>query len=690
MNQFGCDSLVLTQTSLLPSDTILIQATTCDAGQVGTVEELLSNQFGCDSLVLTQTSLLPSDTILIQATTCDAGQVGTVEELLTNQFGCDSLVLTQTSLLPSDTILIQATTCDAGQVGTVEELLTNQFGCDSLVLTQTSLLPSDTILIQATTCDAGQVGTVEELLSNQFGCDSLVVTQTSLLPSDTILIQATTCDVGQVGTVEELLTNQFGCDSLVVTQTSLLPSDTTYLVEFTCNPLDTGLVETLLMNTAGCDSLIQIQTNLSPSNECSLDFFVVGDTISCDGQNGVLTIDLQNGSAPFTYTWSELSGSFGTGLFFSAGIQMIQDLPAGNYMVTIEDASGLMESVNVLISAIDPVDFGIEILSDNNGYQVSCPSSTNGIVQVVNISGGVGDYDILWSNGLQSAQASGLTAGWWSVTVSDSGDCSQVDSIFLAAPPPIEFELVAIEPACVGNLGSIRIENLYGGVQPFTFNLNGTITEDMLVFEDLSPGNYFLEVVDANGCVIGLSTTIPEPTNPTVDLGPDLEVNSGEVFQLNATTDILPDNIGQVMWSLPVDCENCLSIQSSLGVSTLAEVLVIDIFGCEAVDSLFINVLPNRSVFIPNAISSDNNGINDQFTIYTGDDFVQVRSMQIFSRWGEVVFESRDLVPNEPAAGWDGTHRGEPVSPGVYVYLFELEWADGQKEWISGDVLLIR
>ena len=85
------------------TDTTNVAAGTCDPGQVGVTLQLFTNEFGCDSLVITSTMLLPADTTNVAATTCDPGQVGITLQLFTNEFGCDSLVFTTTSLLPSDT-----------------------------------------------------------------------------------------------------------------------------------------------------------------------------------------------------------------------------------------------------------------------------------------------------------------------------------------------------------------------------------------------------------------------------------------------------------------------------------------------------------------------------------------------------------------------------------------------------------
>ncbi|MEO1714077.1 MAG: gliding motility-associated C-terminal domain-containing protein, partial [Bacteroidota bacterium] len=357
--------------------------------------------------------------------------------------------------------------------------------------------------------------------------------------------------------------------------------------------------------------------------------------------------------------------------------------------VTVVDANGLSNIFLTEITAWETIAFDLDILSDYNGFPVSCSSSTDGMAEVLNISGGDGSYAIAWSSGDQTAVVSGLTSGWWTVTVTDGGDCSLVDSVFLEAPESVSFTLNPQAPACLDGLGSISIENMSGGVAPITYNLNGMISQDMLVYTDLEPGNYFLEVVDANGCVVGLSTTLPEPTEAFLSLGPDIEVEEGGGITLLADTDLDLDQIVNIDWSIAGACSDCLSFQTSLTSTTNITLSISDAFGCIISDTLLVTVLPNEDIYIPNVISPNNDGINDRFVIGTGSEQVRLRSMQIFSRWGELVYSGVDIDPVAYELAWDGTHRGEPLTTGVFVYLIELEWPDGRREWRSGDLLLI-
>jgi gliding motility-associated-like protein len=107
-------------------------------------------------------------------------------------------------------------------------------------------------------------------------------------------------------------------------------------------------------------------------------------------------------------------------------------------------------------------------------------------------------------------------------------------------------------------------------------------------------------------------------------------------------------------------------------------------------DDITIFVERVRPVFIPNVFSPNEDGNNDIFYIQAGPQVTQIKSFYIYSRWGESLFEVQNFQPNDPAFGWDGTHRGREVNTGVYVFMAEVEFNDGQVLIYKGDVTLMR
>ena len=62
----------------------------------------------------------------------------------------------------------------------------------------------------------------------------------------------------------------------------------------------------------------------------------------------------------------------------------------------------------------------------------------------------------------------------------------------------------------------------------------------------------------------------------------------------------------------------------------------------------------------------------------------------MFDRWGNALYSMEDFLPNSPTIGWDGRFKGQPMNPGVFVWVAEIEFIDGQRESYKGDVTIVR
>ena len=96
--------------------------------------------------------------------------------------------------------------------------------------------------------------------------------------------------------------------------------------------------------------------------------------------------------------------------------------------------------------------------------------------------------------------------------------------------------------------------------------------------------------------------------------------------------------------------------------------------GC---DSLVLLDLDFYDVFIPTAFSPNDDGINDLFKVFGGDDLDEVISLEIFDRWGNHHFTGKE---------WDGL----PANLGVFVYVVQLRMKDGKERTFTGSVVLTR
>ncbi|PHN03978.1 T9SS type B sorting domain-containing protein [Flavilitoribacter nigricans] len=96
-------------------------------------------------------------------------------------------------------------------------------------------------------------------------------------------------------------------------------------------------------------------------------------------------------------------------------------------------------------------------------------------------------------------------------------------------------------------------------------------------------------------------------------------------------------------------------------------------------------------VYIPNAFSPNDDGINDTFTIFGDQDLIMIKSLQVFNRWGQMIYDREDLTPNETSESWDGHLRNGKIAPnGVYLYSMSLLMEDGVLRQRQGALTLMR
>jgi len=734
----GCDSLVITTVSLLPTNTTMLSGTTCNPVKVGGVTSVLSNQFGCDSTVITTISLAPLPTTFLTNVSCDPAATGVFTKHFTTAGGCDSVVVTTISLLPSSTTILTGTSCNPDNVGVFTTVLPNHFdcdstvistvtlaplpttflsdvscdpaatgvftkhfttvgGCDSVVVTTVSLLPSSATMLTGTSCKPAQVGVFTTVLANYLGCDSTVITTVSLLPSSSSSLATTTCDPALAGVFVYPLINQFGCDSIVTETRTLLPGSMTNLNLTTCDPAQVGSTTNILPNQFGCDSTIVTLTSLLPANNCSVAATLLGSDIPCTSNTGTLTLTPTVGIAPFSYTVLQGLTIVTSGTITTLGTpQLINGLPAGNYTVNISSPNGFSTSAQATVVQLVPPALTIQANSNYTGFDVSCTGATDGSALAM-LSGGAAPYTFSWSNGGSGQQINNLAAGVYSVTVFDAHGCTNVSSVALTEPAPLEMSFIVNDPDCFNEHdGAIQVQTS-GGASPYRYSLNNDPDQTEHIFTGLNSGVYSLKVSDANDCQKTEAIVVNPVTAINVDLGNDINIGQGDHATLQATVNVPSDSLLSVVWSaLPFDSLDCvppicLTQTVTPLISTVYTIQVQSLNGCTGQDHVKVIVDRRRQIYVPNVFTPNDDGANDLFTIYASPGSVRkILSLQVFDRWGEALIALKDFLPNNPTIGWDGSYKGEPMNPGVFVWVAEIEFIDGKREVFQGDVTVVR
>jgi gliding motility-associated-like protein len=388
--------------------------------------------------------------------------------------------------------------------------------------------------------------------------------------------------------------------------------------------------------------------------------------------------------------------------FVSSNVLDLQNLTTG-------------DSVTITVVAIDSGPCGNSPEGELTCYAVNCADvvlsispqpvlcmteAGNTVKLTAAATGGYGGGTYTWSGPGIVDQANGL----FDPFIAGAGDheifltyresvCPYQESIIITVTEGPELLTDVKDASCFGySDGSIIIEDASGGTPPYTYSLNGSASSSQLSFANLKQGSYVLEVKDANGCTQEYTLLVRHPDRLTVDLGPDILMETGDTVELSPILNIASNDSTSYWWTgdESIDCATCPIVNISPADQTVINVEVTDSVGCKGSDAISITVKKKRRVFIPAAFSPNGDGINDMFFVFGGIEVARIESMKIFNRWGNEVFVNEDFPPNESSEGWNGLHRGEVLNPAVFVYSVVVRFTDGSRENFYGDVSLMR
>lgn len=239
---------------------------------------------------------------------------------------------------------------------------------------------------------------------------------------------------------------------------------------------------------------------------------VVGTNVTCFGlNNGYATAIASGGWAPYTYQWSN-GGTTPT----------IAGLGPGTYTVTVTDIDLGFGTASVIIT--QPPQLGVTLFSSAH----ICDVNPDGTAQAVPY-GGTPPYTYLWSNGGTLAEITGLSAGTYTVTVTDAVNCTTVGSVNVYAGQMEGLWIgdSTINITCFGANNGMAIAMPMSGTPPYTYAWsNGATT---MKVNNLPPGPIAVTVTDVNGCTGSWPFVITQPTDLTLIGGttPAMCTNNG-------------------------------------------------------------------------------------------------------------------------------------------------------------------
>ena len=365
-----------------------------------------------------------------------------------------------------------------------------------------------------------------------------------------IQVDVTQASVGPY--VFTLVGNDYNNQPVSLSSSSLVVSD----LDAVFNTIKAGLYTIRVTDRNNCFK--ELPLTITQPDAITIDYQISdynGFSVSClDSSDGSINISLAGGTTnntDYTFSWSTSDGS---GLDLSSLNQ--NGLTAGTYNLIVSDDNGCSIQQEIVLD--EPTEITItENISDYSGYQVSTSGGSDGTI-VLNVVGGTNSFTYQWSTNDGSGLAinqkdqSGLSAGTYTVVVTDSNGCSVTKTYTLEEPTALLISIdnsVVSNIACFeGNTGKIKIDIDQASVGPYTYEIFGTTYTgdpylnrvdniDLLTytFTGLVAGKYQITVTDGNGN--STTTGIKEITQPETPLIVTAVLSTYGNFNVGCQTD---------------------------------------------------------------------------------------------------------------------------------------------------------
>lgn len=280
--------------------------------------------------------------------------------------------------------------------------------------------------------------------------------------------------------------------------------------------------------------------------------------------DGAIHVGISGGIAPYDILWSTSDTS-----------STLNNLPSGNYGITVTDSRGCSLSSSYKLSNPDSL-----WLSFDEVQSILCNGSSDGAIEVV-VNGGATPYNYNWSNGKTANLNNNLSAGTYSVTITDNANCSISGQYTLSEPNPLSIQLDSVESSSCGLPNGGAAVNVIGGTAPYNIVWSNSNTGSQLL--GVLTGSYTAYVTDSLGCKDSLQVVVPSTSNVTLSLDSTFEPTCGAAngfASVSVNGGVAPYSY---TWS-----NGANSVSSSGLASGIYTVFVKDDTGCE--DSIIVNL----------------------------------------------------------------------------------------------------
>ena len=459
---------------------------------------------------------------------------GSYEAIFTGQNGCDSTQVYHLEVLTASSSAETIYLCEGesrsvfgelqSEPGIYEASFVAANGCDSLASIE--LIQFEAIQVEAqitASCIDQQEGSIMILsdpqnVDYQWAHSAENTSAFSALPADDYSLTITDqngCDTDWTFTIEELPNPQYelaispiSCDDGSDGMIEIISPDPNLEVSLANGPyssntmftdLEAGNYSLRIRTAAGCE-VVEELVLVAPEN---IELAAVEiDQPSCEGEeDGTISLQVEGGNDGLSFNWSGgLSGP------------VVDNLDIGTYSVTIENSSGCQLISSFELSGLAPIEANMQLI-------LGCGDGQ--IMALADPSEGQPPYDLAWSDGQTGSLAINLSAGSYSLVLTDANGCEVTEQFDVPFVSPFEVIQTSSDPSCATTTdGNIELM-ITGGVPPYTVDWAHGATGSTL---DNLPAGIYNYNVTAQGCGQAGSVNLEAPP------------------QLDAVVDFMPGN----------------------------------------------------------------------------------------------------------------------------------------------------
>jgi len=468
----------------------------------------------------------------------------------------------------------------------------------------------------------------------------------------------------------------------------------------TLNPVvdQIGTYQILVTNQMnGCQDSVSVVVTQDES--IPLSSINTPDSLTCSNPEITLDASGSTSGSSIRYNWQATDGGVITGPL-DAVVTTVNAV--GTYTLTVtDDDTGCTSQDIVMVGE----DVDAPVVSAGNDFDIFCGQQNITITsQVLSSDGSV---ILRWST--IDGEIIGSTNGA-TITIGKEGTyiveaehvdngCIGMDEVVVNLIDILDADLDITQPNCANPLALVDIAATSMGTPPYQYSLNDGNSFREFPINFFEPDRtYPVLIRDALGCtkrdtaVIGSVDTV----SATITRSPEGLISPGTPVNLSVVTDRPFGDLDTIIWSEfnrpgPPRYLDFPFIQNPTARpdSSVTYVVYVETFD-ECVDTSVVRILVQQppAYYAPTIFTPNNDNINERWTIYALDRVEIIEELQVFDRWGTMLYSDQNIPPGDESRGWDGRLNGEPVQQGVYVFWARLV-LDNDIVVVSGSITVI-